>query len=90
MVLECISETEQQSLSIVQTVDQSSSDVCLPELQFHSPPVQKDGGGFIVDTWTEEGRQRRALGEWMHQEGQHQSRLQNHSQKQAGAQQKVV
>lgn len=28
-------------------------DVFIPELQLHSPPIQKNGGGFIVDTWTE-------------------------------------
>jgi len=32
---------------------------CVPELQLHSPPVQKDGGGFIVNTWTMRGGRER-------------------------------
>lgn len=73
------------TLSIVQTTTGYwfSGDACLPKLQLHSPPVQKNGGGFIVNTWTERGRQRQALGKRMHQEGQHQSRLQYGGQRQA-------
>lgn len=84
-------EKEQQSLSLLyrqQQVIRSAVMCHLPKLQLHSPPVQKNGGGFIVNAWTERrGRQRQALGIWMHQEGQHQSRLQYRSQRQADARQ---
>lgn len=29
----------------------------LPQLQLHSPAVQKNGGGFVVNAWTNTGRE---------------------------------
>lgn len=54
-------------------------DVCSPQLQLHSPAVQKDRGGFVVDTYTKtekERRQKELLCKQMHGDGQQQLRLQ--------------
>lgn len=36
----------------------NNNNMCSPQLQLHSPPVQKDGGGFIVNTCRERERER--------------------------------
>lgn len=35
----------------------NNNNMCSPQLQLHSPPVQKDGGGFIVNTCRERERE---------------------------------
>ena len=50
-------------------------DVSLPKLQLHSPPVRKNGRGFIVNTWWTERERETGISQ-IDQEGQLQSRLQ--------------
>lgn len=39
----------------------TNNNMCSPQLQLHSPPVQKDGGGFIVNTCRERERETRQV-----------------------------